>query len=97
MTTTHLQLDLHGDDGQDALHRVLALCHARQCDVTSVRYERGDRHRPPRLELGLAGEAQQLRRLVGRLEGLVGVGATLPARRDGGRSTRAARATPGAR
>lgn len=74
MTTDHhLTFDLGAAPGDDALHRVLAVCHARRCEVTAVRFERGDRHRPPRLELGVAGDAEQVRRLRRRLEGLVGV------------------------
>ena len=74
MTTDHrLTFDLRPGPGDDALHRVLAVCHARRCDVTAVSFERGDRHRPPRLELGVCGDAEQVRRLRLRLEGLVGV------------------------
>ena len=73
-TDHHLTFDLTGAAGSDdALHRVLSVCHSRRCAVTAVRFERGDRHRPPRLELGLAGDAEQVRRLVRRLENLVGV------------------------
>lgn len=100
-TDQHLTFDLAGP-GDDALHRVLAVCHARRCTVTAVRFERGDRHRPPRLELGLAGDAQQVGRLVRRLETLVGVqrGSATPrgaAARSASPTPHDERATPASR
>ena len=70
MHTDTFELELTG--APDALMRVLALCHRKHGTVTALRYESGDRHRPPRLELTVrAGHrAEELRR---RLDALVDV------------------------
>jgi len=79
---------LHLADAPDALQRVLAICHRKQCDVIGVSFHAGDRHRHARLELSVqaGSRAPELASRLGGLVDVLDVSQASRARPDGGRS-----------
>jgi acetolactate synthase small subunit len=60
-------------DRADVLPRIVGLCHRRGCEIISLTYARGDRHRPGRLDLAVTADERHLRPLAPRLAALVDV------------------------
>lgn len=58
-----------------ALLRVLTVARQRGYPITAVEFAAGDRHRPPRLELGVRAGRGDGQRLAAQLERLVDVAA----------------------
>jgi acetolactate synthase small subunit len=67
------RLTLDVTDRADVLPRIVGLCHRRGCEIISLSYERGDRHRPGRLDLAVRADDRHLRPLAPKLAALVDV------------------------
>jgi acetolactate synthase regulatory subunit len=65
--------ELSTTGGSEALMRVLGLVRRRGGEVVSLDFHRGDRHRPPVLELAVAINRRQGATLALRLAGLIDV------------------------
>jgi acetolactate synthase small subunit len=66
-----LQLTL--TDAPAVLDRVVATCRSRRCEILSLHYEAGDRHRAGRLSLTVEGDPRSIELAERRLARLVDV------------------------
>jgi acetolactate synthase regulatory subunit len=65
--------ELSTTGSSEALMRVIGLIRRRGGEVASLDFRRGDRHRPPVLEIAVAIDRRQGATLVHRLAGLIDV------------------------
>jgi hypothetical protein len=65
--------ELSTTGGSDVLMRVIGLVRRRCGEVVAVEFRRGDRHRPPVLELAVAIDGPHGRALAARLAALIDV------------------------
>ncbi|MEA2197891.1 MAG: hypothetical protein QOJ25_1942 [Solirubrobacteraceae bacterium] len=65
--------ELSTTDGGDVLMRVIGLVRRRCGEVVALEFRRGDRHRPPVLEIAVAIDRRQGSSLAARLAALIDV------------------------
>lgn len=70
-STHHLELTV--TPGPAVLERVVSACRSRRCDIVSLEYRAGDRHRPGRVSLTVQGADRMVGLAQDRLARLVDV------------------------